>query len=137
MAFTGPFEDRLAIHELVMAYADAVTNRDADAWAATWAKDGVWILPTSAATAKVEGRDAIVAAWVGAMKNFPNLAAVSTLGVVEVTGDRARGRAYPRELVINADGTTRHDTGRYDDEYVKRDGKWLFKSRTYTRLHSA
>ena len=137
MTFTGPFEDRLANQELVMAYADAVTNRDADAWGALWAEDGVWILPTSAATAKVVGRGSIVAAWTSAMKNFPNLAAVASLGAVDIRGDFATGRAYPRELVINADGTTRHDTGRYDDEYVKRDGRWLFKSRTYTRLHSA
>lgn len=31
MAFTGPFEDRLAIHELVATYGGAVTRRDSSA----------------------------------------------------------------------------------------------------------
>lgn len=34
MPFTGPFEDRLAIRELIESYGDAVTQRDVDAWAA-------------------------------------------------------------------------------------------------------
>jgi len=34
MPFTGPTDDRLAIHELVASYGDAVTRRDADAWIA-------------------------------------------------------------------------------------------------------
>jgi len=37
MAFTGPFEDRLEIRELLETYSDAVCKVDADAWAATWA----------------------------------------------------------------------------------------------------
>ncbi|MBI1179295.1 MAG: SgcJ/EcaC family oxidoreductase [Alphaproteobacteria bacterium] len=137
MAFEGPFEDRLAIHELVRAYADAVTCRDAEAWGALWAEDGVWCLPVSSQTARVEGRVAIVAAWTGAMANFPNLVAISCLGAVTIDGDRATGRAYPREMVIREDGTVRHDTGLYEDEYVKRDGRWLFLQRSYRPLHSA
>jgi len=39
MAFTGPFEDRLAIRELVDSYGDAVARNDAQAWGANWAED--------------------------------------------------------------------------------------------------
>jgi SnoaL-like protein len=42
MTFAGPFEDRLAIRELLDAYSDAVCSFDADAWGATWAEGGVW-----------------------------------------------------------------------------------------------
>ena len=75
-------------------------------------------------------------AWVAAMSHLPHVVATSTLGALRVDSDRATGRAYPRELVVRADGSVRVDTGRYDDEYVKRGGRWLFKSRIYTGLHS-
>lgn len=39
MANSGPTEDRLAIREVIENYADAVTRRDGDAWAACWAED--------------------------------------------------------------------------------------------------
>lgn len=137
MAFEGPVEDRLAIHELVAAYADAVTLNDAQAWGALWAEDSVWELAASPGMEHVVGRDAIVKAWGAAMASLPPMVATSTLGAVTITGDTATGRAYPREFIIWPDGRTRTDTGCYDDTYVKRDGRWLFKSRTYTSLHSA
>lgn len=136
MAFEGPFEDRLAIHELVAAYADAVTRHDADAWGALWAEDGVWELSAIPGMEHIVGREAIVSAWIEAMKHLPQVIATSTLGALEVNGDRARGRAYPRELVVLADGAVRVDTGRYDDDYVKRDGRWFFRSRVYSLLHT-
>ena len=39
MGFQGPTDDRLAIHELVMSYGDAVTRKDADDWGMTWAEE--------------------------------------------------------------------------------------------------
>ena len=33
-----------AIRSLASTYAQATVTRDADAWAGTWAKDGVWEL---------------------------------------------------------------------------------------------
>ncbi len=137
MAFKGPVEDRLAIHELVAAYADAVTRNDQQAWALLWAEDGVWELAAIPGMEHIEGRDAIVAAWRAAMDSFPPMVATSTLGAVTITGDTASGHAYPREFIFWPDGKTRTDLGRYDDLYVKRDGIWLFKSRSYTSLHSA
>ena len=42
MGFRGPLEDRLAIRELIDAYADATMLRDAQAWGGLWAEDAVW-----------------------------------------------------------------------------------------------
>lgn len=136
MSFTGPFEDRLAIHELVASYADAITVRDGDAWKSLWAEESEWCLPLIPGMESIKGRDAIYGAWSAAMKDFPDMVGVSTLGMLEVSGDTAIGRAYPRELIISPDGTTSTDYGRYDDEYVKQDGRWLFKSRTHSILYS-
>lgn len=136
MSFTGPFEDRLAIHELVASYADAITVRDGDAWKSLWAEDSEWCLPLIPGMESIKGRDAIYGAWSAAMKDFPEMVGAASLGMLEVTGEEAKGRAYPRELIISPDGTTSTDYGRYDDEYIKQDGRWLFKSRTHSILYS-
>jgi ketosteroid isomerase-like protein len=136
MTFTGPFEDRLAIHELVASYADAITVRDPAGWKALWAEDSEWRLPLIPGMESIKGRDAIFESWSAAMEDFPNMVALAYLGMLQIDGDTAIGRAYPRELIVNDDGSTRVDSGRYDDEYVKVNGQWLFKSRTHSILHT-
>ncbi len=136
MAFDGPAEDRLAIRELVAAYGDAVTRNSAEDWGALWAEDSVWAMPDFPGWELIRGKSAIVATWVDAMKNYPMNINVQTLGAVTVIGATAAGRAYTAELVTDATGATYRVTGRYDDQYVKENGKWLFKSRMFKVLHS-
>jgi uncharacterized protein (TIGR02246 family) len=135
MAFDGPVEDRLAIRELVAAYGDAVSRNSTEDWAALWAEDAMWCLPEIPGMERIEGRDAIVAAWVEAMKGFPFQVNIQTPGDTRVTGDRANGHTYTSELVKDAEGKPARWTGHYTDDYVKRDGRWLFKSRTFRILH--
>src|SRR5690348_9172218 len=84
MAFTGPVEDRLAIHELVATYGDAVTRRDGDAWANCWAEDSVWCLPAIPGMEEIKGRAAIRAAWEAAMPGWPFQVNIQTLGAVTI-----------------------------------------------------
>lgn len=130
MTFTGPLEDRLAIRELLETYADAVFRRDAEAWGATWAADGVWMLMGM----EVRGRDTIVAAWKQAMSAFEVAAFYATPGALAVAGDRADGRCYTIEVLKAQDGSIRRISGRYDDSFVKVDGHWRFAARAYTVL---
>lgn len=134
MAFTGPIEDRLAIRELLDSYADAVNRIDADDWAATWAEDSVWSLPDYPEIGEIKGRAAIRAAWVEAMKHYPGIVFVSTPGAIVVDGDRATVRSYTSE-VYDAEGVTKRDRGRYEDEVVKVDGEWLFARRSFRNVH--
>lgn len=136
MSFEGPAEDRLAIRELVAAYGDAVTRNDAEGWAALWAEESVWCMPDFPGWEMMKGKNTIVSTWIEAMKNYSLNINVQTLGAVEVTGDTATGRAYTDELVTDTAGATYRVSGRYDDEYVKRDGRWLFRSRMFKVLHS-
>ena len=136
MAFTGPLEDRLALHELVASYADAVSRRDAQDWGDLWAEDGVWCVPSFPSLARVEGRETIRSAWQVAMDNFSLNVMVQTLGAVDVQGNTATGRAYHNELATNMDGETHTALGLYEDEYIRNDGAWQFAKRTYTPLHS-
>lgn len=134
MPFTGPAEDRLAIRELLDTYADAVTRCDAEAWAATWADDGEWSLPDYPEMGTTSGKAAIVAMWVEAMKGFPGIMFEAWPGSIAVDGDRAVMRSYTAEVYDQGDQTIR-DRGLYEDICVKRDGRWLFKSRSFRNIH--
>lgn len=125
--FSGPLEDVAAIRALHDRYADAVNRRDADAWGALWAEDAVWDLMGT----RVEGRAAIVGLWSQAMAGFAFVGFFSQAGAISVAGDRAEGRVWTHEVLENADGE-RRPLGRYDDQYVKRDGGWLFAERRFS-----
>jgi len=134
MTFTGPFEDRLAIRELLETYADAVTRRDAEAWGATWAEDADWSLPDYPEIGTTTGRDAIVAMWIEAMKAYPGIMFEAWPGSIEVDGDRAVVRSYTSEI-YDQDGVTMRDRGVYQDICIRIDGRWFFKSRTFRNIH--
>lgn len=134
MPFTGPFEDRLAIRELLETYADAITRRDPDAWGATWAEDGQWSLPDYPELGTTIGRPAIVAMWIEAMKAYPGIMFEAWPGSMEVTGDSATMRSYTSE-VYDRDGVTMRDRGVYEDICVKIGGRWYFSSRSFRNIH--
>jgi ketosteroid isomerase-like protein len=134
MPNTGSVEDRLAIRELLEAYADAVCCVDADAWGATWAEDSVWELPDYPELGKVVGKANIVAMWKGAMTQYPGMVFVATPGSIKISGDQAIVRSYTSET-YDQNGVTKRDRGRYEDVCVKRNGQWLFKVRKFKNIH--
>ena len=134
MAFSGPTDDRLAIHELVMSYGDAVTRKDAADWGATWAEDATWRIPTFPGLELTEGREHIVKNWCDAMEGYKQIVFTATLGALEVGGDRASGRTHTLELGTDLEDNKSIVAGLYDDEFVKKDGRWFFQNRTYTPL---
>lgn len=136
MPFTGPLEDRIAIRELIESYADAVCRVDAEDWIATWAEDGVWSMPDYPEMGEVHGREAILDTWKTAMEHYPGIVFVGTPGAIVIDGDRATVRSYTSETYDQA-GVTKRDRGRYDDVCVKRNGQWLFQSRTFKNIHRA
>lgn len=119
--------DRAAIADLVAAYGDAVSRRDADAWGATWAGDATWSLMGH----EVAGRDAIVALWLGAMAQFDAVSFVTALGPISLGGDTASARCQTHEVLRTTDGAIRRVAGAYDDSFVRRDGRWLFARRVF------
>ena len=136
MAFSGPFEDRLAIRELIEHYADAVMQRDADAWGEVWAEDARWSLPEYEGLELLEGRDNIVAGWISSMGDYPGLVYIATPGAIEVSGDTASARTYTSEMFPGQDGGMLRVRGQYDDELRKEAGRWFFTYRVYQTLRS-
>jgi len=136
MPFVGAIEDRLAIRELLEAYADAVCVVDANAWGATWAEDSVWELPDYPQIGQITGKPNIVAAWVAAMAQYPGIIFIATPGSIVVKGDEAEVRSYTSEVFDDqSNAKTTRDRGRYDDLVVRQNGRWLFKKRRFKKLH--
>jgi uncharacterized protein (TIGR02246 family) len=126
VGFSGPAEDLAAIRALHDRYADAVNRRDADAWGALWAEDAVWELMGM----RVEGRAAIVGLWTQAMAGFAFVGFFSQPGAIRVSGAHAAGRIWTHEVLEGPEGE-RRPLGQYDDQYVQRDGEWLFAERRF------
>ncbi len=131
--FNGPVEDRLAIRELNDSYAHAVFRRDAEAWIAHWEDDAVWNL----AGQQVTGKPAILATWKQAMAQFTFVAFFAAPGEISVAKDQAKARIFTSEVLVGADGTIRRVLGQYDDEMVRRMGRWFYSRRVYTLLHAS
>ena len=143
-------EDRAAIEQLLMRYATALNTQDADTYVSLFTSDAVFELRRSTDEppflGPFVGRDALRRQW------FPDAAAgsagerdslefgpmrhVTTNYEIDIAGDRATVRAFFMEVVSNGDNRppgsnppTIHAMGRYEDELVKRDGRWLFSKR--------
>ena len=134
MPHTGPLAERELIRELLERYCDAVNQRDAVAWGATWAEDAAWELPHLEVVG-IQGREAIVAAWKEAMALFPFVNMMAQAGSIEVDGERAVMRSYTAEVAVLQDGKEIRPRGRYDDVCVKQGGEWRFQHRKFTVLH--
>jgi len=131
MAIPSALEDEWAIRKLVDRYCDAVGRRDADDWIATWAPDASWELLGN----KLEGHDAILGFLNGALGMLRFVMQISSNPVIEIDGDRARGRWTIQEW------SESEAMGRlllvffYDDEYVRGEDGWLFASRRMELLY--
>jgi ketosteroid isomerase-like protein len=132
-------DDRAEIVNISNRYMVAVDAGDIDTVMSTWAEDGVldWVRGVE------NGKDAIRKA----MSNFGGAARAAAIPdgvtsrprtrhqiinhVIDVNGDTAKTIAYWFAITNN---TPQKDVqlmyfGHYEDELVKRNGKWLFKHR--------
>ena len=103
----------------------------------TWAEQATWRVPAFPGLELTEGREAIVRNWCTAMEGHKQTVFTATLGALVVDGDRASGRTSTLELGTDLENKQSLTAGRYDDEFIKQDGRGYFLNRTFTNLHSA
>ena len=125
-------EDELELRNLMARYVDAVNRRDPEAWIDTWAEDGSWNLLGNPVT----GRDNILALWEQMMATFEFALLLPSSCLFEVDGESASGHWYLHEYSRDLEGNRSAIISRYDDTYVKRDGRWLFASRAYNFIYN-
>jgi AcrR family transcriptional regulator len=116
------------LRHLVSSYCDAVNRRDLVAWGKTWADDASWN-PNGTG---FNGRDQIVAAFEKVLADTEWVVQSAPLMVFEV--DEAQGTGTGRVTVQERSKKRKNAKpgsmlATYHDEYVRRDGTWLFAHR--------
>ena len=128
-------EDADAIRNLKARYAAYCDdNYNPDKIAELFVEDAVW---ESGSLGRFEGREAIREFFRGASKIFTFAIHYGLNPQIEVNGDTARARWYlfmPCTVAQGNQATWR--AGIDDEEYVRVDGEWKFKSKTSTGIFS-
>lgn len=122
--------DENAILTLMARFDDAVIRQDLDAFRALWVADAVWEFGDPLAML-AKGIEEIVAA-LQKYNDINEFFFRTTLrALIAVNGARATSRAPSTEYARRHDGHGYNNVALWQDEFERRDGKWLFSSRRY------
>ena len=142
-------EDHVAIEQLLMRYAAAFNTGDADTYVSLFTPDGELELRRGIGEppflGPFKGREALRNQWfpdgaravdASGRRPFGPMRHVTTNYEIDVRGETATVRAFFMEVVSSGPNIppgskppTIHAMGRYEDELVKQDGRWLFSKR--------
>jgi len=128
--------DRLAIRELVEAYAHCADRRDAKGQMALFAPDTHFVVYMNAKdptpSQELHSREALAPVFDDLNKYAATMHFVGQSTILTLTNDRATGEAYTLAHHLTIDGAKRKlmiATLRYNDSFVKTNGEWLFAER--------
>jgi SnoaL-like domain len=128
--------DRLAIRELVEAYAHCADRRDAKGQMSLFTPDTHFVVfmnvkdPTP--SQELHSREALAPVFADLNKYDATTHFVGQSTIFNFTSDRATGEAYCLAHHVTVDGGMRRlmlASLRYLDTFVKLDGTWLFSER--------
>lgn len=120
-------EDVEAIKNLKARYCTYCDdNYDADSIVSLFVEDAVW---DGGIRGKAEGRPAIRDFFVRAPQRLSFAVHMVMNPIIEVDGDHATGIWYLFQACTYAEGQRPvWGSARYDEEYVRVDGRWMFKT---------
>jgi SnoaL-like domain len=128
--------DRLAIRELVEAYAHCADRRDAQGQMALFTPDTHFVAYMDAKnptpSQELHSRDALAPVFADLNKYDATMHFVGQSTILTLTGNRATGEAYTLAHHFAVNGGKRRlmiAALRYSDQFVKLDGAWLFAER--------
>src|SRR5579863_8457406 len=128
--------DRLAIRELVEAYANCADRRDAKGQMSLFTLDTRFVVFMNAKDPKpsmeLHSRDALAPVFADLNKYNATTHFVGQSTIFKLTSDRATGEAYCLAHHVTVDGEKRRlmlASLRYLDTFVKLNGAWQFSER--------
>ena len=128
--------DRLAIRELVEAYAHCADRRDAKGQMSLFTADTHFVVYMNAKnptpSQELHSREALAPVFAELNKYDATTHFVGQSTIFTLTADRATGEAYCLAHHITLEGGKRRlmlASLRYLDTFVKREGAWLFAER--------
>jgi hypothetical protein len=130
--------DRLAIRELIEAYAHCADRRDATGQMSLFTEDAHFVVFMNAKdpipSQELHSREELAPVFADLNKYDATTHFVGQSTIFTLTGDRATGEAYCLAHHVMIDGGKRRlmlATLRYLDTFVKIDGAWLFAERLF------
>ena len=128
--------DRLAIRELVEAYAHCADRRDAKGQMALFTGDTHFVVYMNAKdptpSQELHSREALAPVFADLNRYAATMHFVGQSTILTLTADRATGEAYTLAHHLTVEGDKRRlmiAALRYADTFVKTDGAWLFAER--------
>ncbi len=122
-----PVEDRVAITELYARYSTSFDSGDVQGCSELFTADGTF---TITGREPVTGREALTQFFRAAAERSAGIHhIVNNILVEKVSVDRARGGAHVLAVRVDGDTVRLAAVGRYRDEFVKVDGRWLVHTR--------
>jgi hypothetical protein len=128
--------DRLAIRELIEAYAHCADRRDAKGQMALFTADTHFVVYMNAKDPKpsqeLHSREALAPVFADLNQYDATTHFVGQSTIFTLTGDQATGEAYCLAHHVTVEGGKRRlmlASLRYYDTFVKMDGVWLFAER--------
>jgi hypothetical protein len=132
----GEAADRLAIREVVEAYAHCADRRDAKGQMALFAEDSHFVVYMDAKDPKpsqeLQSRDEFATVFADLNQYAATMHLLGQTTILTLTRDRGTAETYCMPHHLTIDGRNRHlmiAALRYMDTFVKRDGAWLFEER--------
>ena len=129
----GEVADRLAIRELIEAYAHCADRRDANGQMSLFTADTHFVVYMDAKDTKpsqeLHSREALAPVFADLNKYAATMHFVGQSTILSLTSDRGTGEAYCLAHHLTVDGDKRKlmvAALRYYDTFVKLDGSWLF-----------
>jgi ketosteroid isomerase-like protein len=128
--------DRLAIRELIEAYAHCADRRDANGQMALFTPDTHFVVYMNAndltPSQELHSREALAPVFADLNQYAATTHFVGQSSIFTLTANRATGEAYCLANHVKVDGAKRRlmlALLRYLDTFVKMDGAWLFAER--------
>jgi len=128
--------DRLAIRELVEAYAHCADRRDAKGQMALFTADTHFVVYMNAKDPKplqeLNSREALAPVFADLKQYAATMHFLGQTTIFALTNDRGTGETYCMPHHLTVEGAKRKvmiAALRYNDKFVKRDGAWLFAER--------
>ena len=128
--------DRLAIHELVEAYAHCADRRDAKGQMALFTANTHFVVYMNANHPKpsqeLNSREALAPVFEDLNNYAATMHFLGQTTILTLTNDRGTGETYCMPHHLTVDGARRElmiAALRYYDTFVKIDGSWLFAER--------
>jgi len=128
--------DRLAIRELVEAYAHCADRRDAKGQMSLFTPDTHFVVYMNAGDPKLSqelhSREALAPVFADLNQYAATMHFVGQSTILSLTNDRGTGEAYCLAHHLTVNGGKRQlmiAALRYYDTFVKMDGTWLFAER--------